>query len=122
MSDPVAPAPRTYAPYVPQIRRYQDWLRAQRGLSFDSYDALWRWSVGDLRAFWQSIWDYFDLRSPTPFQSVLAEERMPGARWFEGAVQLRAAGVPPCRSRARGGLHGRHQPQREGQPSRAELA
>lgn len=85
MSDPVAPAPRTYAPYVPQIRRYQDWLRAQRGLSFDSYDALWRWSVGDLRAFWQSIWDYFDLRSPTPFQSVLAEERMPGARWFEGA-------------------------------------
>ena len=31
------------------ITRYQRWLRDTRGLSFDSYDALWRWSVDDLR-------------------------------------------------------------------------
>lgn len=73
------------APHVPQIRLYQDWLRAQRGLSFDTYDALWRWSTTDLTAFWQSIWDYRDIQSPTPYQAVLAEARMPGARWFEGA-------------------------------------
>ena len=72
-------------PFVPQIRRYQDWLREQRGLQFDSYDALWQWSVRDLSAFWQSIWDYYELRSPTPHTAVLAESRMPGARWFEGA-------------------------------------
>ncbi len=72
-------------PFVPQIRRYQDWLRAQRGLDFDSYDALWQWSVTDLPAFWQSIWDYYGLRSPTPHSSVLAQRKMPGARWFEGA-------------------------------------
>jgi acetoacetyl-CoA synthetase len=70
---------------IPEIRLYQDWLREQRGLSFDSYDALWRWSVTDLPAFWQSIWDYFGLTSPTPYTAVLAEEKMPGARWFEGA-------------------------------------
>jgi len=73
------------APYVPRIRLYQDWLRQQRGLSFDNYQALWEWSVRDLPAFWQSIWDYFDLQSPTPHTSVLADERMPGARWFDGA-------------------------------------
>jgi len=73
------------APHVPQIRLYQDWLRAQRGLSFDDYDALWRWSTTDLTAFWQSIWDYRDIQSPTPYKAVLAEARMPGARWFEGA-------------------------------------
>src|SRR5688572_2144504 len=73
------------APYVPNIRRYQDWLRDTRGLSFDSYDALWQWSVTDLPAFWQSIWDYFQLQSPTPHRAVLAEDKMPGARWFEGA-------------------------------------
>ena len=39
----------------------------------------------DLDAFWQSIWDHFDLQSPTPHTAVLAEERMPGARWFPGA-------------------------------------
>ena len=76
---------RMRAPYVPNIRRYQDWLREQRGLSFDSYDALWRWSVTDLPAFWQSVWDWFDLQSPTAPSAVLAEDRIPGARWFEGA-------------------------------------
>src|SRR5690606_41446463 len=73
------------APYVPRIRLYQDWLRTQRGLDCASYGALWQWSVTDLPAFWQSIWDYFQLESPTPHRAVLAEEKMPGARWFEGA-------------------------------------
>ncbi|MCY7305929.1 MAG: acetoacetate--CoA ligase [Rhodoferax sp.] len=75
------PAP----PYVPQIRRYQEWLARERGLTFASYDALWQWSVRDLDAFWQSVWDYFDLCSPTPHTAVLAQTAMPGARWFVGA-------------------------------------
>jgi acetoacetyl-CoA synthetase len=73
------------APYLPQIRLYQNWLRDARGLSFDSYEALRQWSITDLSAFWQSIWDYFDLRSPTPHKSVLDDARMPGTKWFEGA-------------------------------------
>ena len=51
-------------PLYPQIRLYQNWLRETRGLSFADYDALWRWSTSDLDAFWQSIWDYFDVQSP----------------------------------------------------------
>ncbi len=73
------------APNIPQIRLYQDWLRDARGLSFDRYDALWRWSVTDLDAFWQSIWDYMGMHSPTPHTAVLADGRMPGAKWFPGA-------------------------------------
>ncbi len=73
------------APHIPQIRLYQNWLRDSRGLSFESYDALWRWSVTDLDAFWQSIWDYFELQSPTPHSAVLADNKMPGAQWFPGA-------------------------------------
>jgi acetoacetyl-CoA synthetase len=73
----------------PLITGYLDWLARERGLRFDAstpdgYDALWRWSVGDLRAFWGSIWSYFGVESPTPFGTVLADERMPGARWFPG--------------------------------------
>ena len=77
--------PPTHPPYAPQIRRYQDWLQAQHGLRFDDYDALWRWSTTDLDAFWQSVWDYFDLQSPTPHRAVLAKNVMPGAQWFPGA-------------------------------------
>ena len=73
------------APAAPQIRRYQQWLEHERGLRFESYDALWRWSVDDLDAFWQSIWDYFDLRSPTPHSAVLQRRTMPGSIWFPGA-------------------------------------
>ena len=80
-----ATRPSGTAPYVPQIRLYQNWLREQRGLSFDSYHDLWQWSVTELDAFWQSIWDYFELVSPTPHSAVLARNVMPGAQWFPGA-------------------------------------
>ena len=70
---------------IPQITSYRRGLQVKHGLHFDSYDALWLWSVTDLDAFWQSVWDYFELQSPTPHQKVLAQDRMPGAVWFEGA-------------------------------------
>ncbi|MBI1623184.1 acetoacetate--CoA ligase [Comamonas suwonensis] len=109
-------APQHPAPFVPQIRLYQNWLRETRGLSFADYDALWRWSTSDLDAFWQSIWDYFELQSPTPHSAVLERNVMPGARWFPGAqinyvrqvlrhVQpAHAAGMPAVISRNEQGL------------------
>lgn len=72
-------------PYAPQIRLYQEWLREHRDLGFATYHDLWRWSVTELDAFWQSIWDYFELHSPTPHTAVLAHNVMPGAKWFPGA-------------------------------------
>jgi acetoacetyl-CoA synthetase len=80
-----ATRPSGSAPHIPQIRLYQDWLREQRGLNFDSYHDLWQWSVTELDAFWQSIWDYFELQSPTPHSAALAHNVMPGAKWFPGA-------------------------------------
>ena len=80
-----ASAPPASAPYTPQIRLYQNWLRDQHGLSFDTYKDLWQWSNTELDAFWQSIWDYFELQSPTPHSAVLARNAMPGAVWFPGA-------------------------------------
>ena len=82
----------------PHILRYTRWLREKRGLDFDAttnegYDRLWRWSCDDLAAFWQSIWDYFAIASPTPHASVLVEEKMPGAVWFPGAQVNYAAQV-----------------------------
>ncbi len=32
------------------LTRYMGWLAASRGLKFEDYDALWRWSVDDPRA------------------------------------------------------------------------
>ena len=35
-----------------RLTEYMRWLEAERGLSFDSYEELWRWSVDDLEGFW----------------------------------------------------------------------
>jgi acetoacetyl-CoA synthetase len=80
-----APTSAALPAYIPQIRLYQDWLARERGLHFDSYDALWQWSVTDLNGFWQSAWDYFAVQSPTPHSTALAHTRMPHAQWFPGA-------------------------------------
>ena len=70
---------------IPQIRHYQDWLSQQHGLRFADYEALHAWSVDQLADFWRSIWDYYQLQSPTPITQVLSDEPMPNARWFTGA-------------------------------------
>jgi acetoacetyl-CoA synthetase len=64
---------------------YLEWLHSSRGLQFDSYDQLWRWSVDDLEEFWSSIWDHFGLAESGSYEQVLSDERMPGTRWFAGA-------------------------------------
>ena len=52
--------------------------------TFDSYGALWRWSVDDPTGFWAALWDYFDLGRRG--QTVLAGTEMPGAQWFPGTT------------------------------------
>ncbi len=68
------------------IRAYMNWLAATRGLQFTTYDELWRWSVAELERFWESLWQYFQIQSATPYSRVLSSHTMPGARWFEGAT------------------------------------
>lgn len=67
------------------ITAYRGWLAAERGLVFEDYEALWRWSVKDLNGFWQSIWDYFGVQASEPPRQVLRTAAMPGAEWFPGA-------------------------------------
>jgi acetoacetyl-CoA synthetase len=43
------------------LARYMAWLERQRGLTFRDFDALWRWSVSDIGAFWQSTIDYYQV-------------------------------------------------------------
>ena len=65
-----------------RLTEFMRWLRAERGLEFDDYDALWQWSVDDLDGFWGAIWDFFEVRADGDRATVLASREMPGARWF----------------------------------------
>ena len=66
------------------LTRYSQWLAETRGVVTRNYDELWRWSVTEPEAFWESLWQYFDVRHDGAYQSVLSRRSMPGARWFEG--------------------------------------
>ena len=66
------------------ITRYERWLESSRGLTFDDYAAMWRWSVDDLEAFWGSIAEFFEVRFDSEPSAVLGSESMPGAEWFPG--------------------------------------
>lgn len=68
-----------------RITGFQRWLRDSRGLQFESYDELWRWSVSDLEGFWGAVWTYFGVRANQPYAHVLTHRQMPGATWFPGA-------------------------------------
>ena len=65
------------------ITRYIHWLET-RGIEVADYAGLWRWSVNDIDAFWESLWDYFDLRYSEQWAAVSAGREMPGVRWFPG--------------------------------------
>jgi acetoacetyl-CoA synthetase len=67
------------------ITRYLKWLKEKKDLAFDDYHALWEWSTTDIEDFWESIWEFFEIKSSQPYSEVLSQRKMPGARWFSGS-------------------------------------
>jgi acetoacetyl-CoA synthetase len=62
------------------------WLKTEKGLHFETYDALWEWSVTEVAGFWEAVWTYFDLQADGIYSEVLSRpaKGMIGTRWFEG--------------------------------------
>ena len=67
-----------------RLTEYMRWLETERGLAFEGYDELWRWSVDEVEDFWASIWDFFEVIAEGGADAVLSGREMPGARWFDG--------------------------------------
>lgn len=74
------------------LAEFMRWLKAERGLGFADYQAMWEWSVNDLEGFWTAIIAFFDL-PVSGWTEVLPERKMPGADWFPGAQTNFAAQV-----------------------------
>ncbi len=67
------------------LTHYMAWLEEKHGLTFKTFPDLWEWSVTELEQFWETIWDYFEIKASKQYSTVLEERQMPGARWFVGA-------------------------------------
>jgi acetoacetyl-CoA synthetase len=84
-------APSPEAAEATNLRAYEGWLEAERGLTFDDYHGLWQWSVDEPEAFWASIWEHYEVSPALPDGPVIADAKMPGAEWFPGATLNYAA-------------------------------
>ncbi|MFT3866360.1 MAG: acetoacetate--CoA ligase [Solirubrobacterales bacterium] len=76
--------PTAAAVEASNLTAYIDWLRAERGVDVAAYPELWKWSVAELGAFWDSILDHFEVEFDGERGPALAVEQMPGAEWFPG--------------------------------------
>ena len=68
------------------VTDFARFVARRHSVRVDDYRALWRWSIADPAAFWQDVWDYFEIRSATDHGPALADAAMPGAVWFPGAT------------------------------------
>ncbi|TGK29074.1 acetoacetate--CoA ligase [Leptospira gomenensis] len=68
------------------LNRYQTFLKESKRLNFSDYESLRAWSVRDVGAFWESIWEFSGVihsrRYETAFQKETSFSR---SRFFPGA-------------------------------------
>ena len=66
------------------ITAFAQCVGERHGADVATYAELWAWSTGHLEQFWAAVWDFFDVRADGDRAPVLADDTMPGARWFPG--------------------------------------
>lgn len=61
-------------------------VNRRHDLTLCNYADLHHWSVSELGKFWHAVWEYCDITASEVAPQVLIDgDKMPGARWFEGA-------------------------------------
>jgi acetoacetyl-CoA synthetase len=76
------PAART----TTRIGRFISKVENDLGTELPDYEQAWAWSVADLDGFWSAVWEEFGIQASVAPSNVVSTRRMPGARWFEGAM------------------------------------
>ena len=56
------------------------------GTHFIDYGGLYQWSVENIGAFWEEVWNFAGIKASQGFDQVIDDPaKMPGARWFAGS-------------------------------------
>ncbi|AGM02889.1 acetoacetate--CoA ligase [Amycolatopsis keratiniphila] len=68
-----------------KIDAFRQWLRTERGVEVDDYNALWEFSVRQGPEFWSAVAEFLGVRWHDQPGEVLTGE-MPNAQWFAGGT------------------------------------
>ncbi|MBX9587011.1 MAG: acetoacetate--CoA ligase [Gammaproteobacteria bacterium] len=85
MTDPIwRPSAETIA--QSQMTAFMSQVNRNCGQHFSDYQSLHQWSITHSQDFWVELVKFTGVEFSTPWTHVLINsERMPGAKWFEGA-------------------------------------
>ncbi len=65
------------------IFRFISYVNDKYKIDISNYEDLWKWSVKEYEHFWESVWEFTDIRYSKKFDAVVDDiKRFPGARWF----------------------------------------
>ncbi len=66
--------------------RFMGSINDQHNQDFTTYPALHQWSIENIPDFWEAMWDFADIIASERFSQVVdGLDKMPGAKWFQGA-------------------------------------
>ena len=79
--------PSTEQVEATNMYRFMELINERFGTSLNNYDNLYDWSISNIAAFWGQIWDFCQIKASVPYEQIIDDvDKMPGARWFEGAL------------------------------------
>jgi acetoacetyl-CoA synthetase len=68
------------------ITRFGAVVNRRFGLSIRNYPELYKWSIENIAAFWETLWEFAKIRSSQRYTHVVDDlNKFPGAQWFVGA-------------------------------------
>lgn len=68
------------------ITRFGAVVNRRFGLSICNYPELYQWSIENIAAFWETLWEFAKIRSSQRYTHVVDDlNKFPGAQWFVGA-------------------------------------
>ena len=69
-----------------QLEAFRLQVNSRFNLNLDNYSELHSWSISNISDFWKSIWEFMTIECSSNYKQVVDDiNKMPGAKWFEGA-------------------------------------
>lgn len=69
-----------------RITHFIQHVNQEFGRDITTYPELYRWSIENISAFWETWWQYAGITSSQPYLQVVDDlEKFPGAKWFVGS-------------------------------------
>ncbi len=68
------------------LTRFISSVNQKYGLEIPDFPSLYSWSVENIPEFWAAVWSFGEVIASEPCREVVQDQdKMPGAKWFQGA-------------------------------------